>query len=119
MAWPRDAYVGQKVVFIGPPEDTGTRGWGYECGAVMPEPSRVYTVRSVWIAPKGRCMGRPVFRLVECDNSHMPKVCGEEPGFDARQFIPIDSAKKKSARAVRALLDDIVDAPPLVPEDAL
>lgn len=80
--------VGQHVVCVDD-ESTpkyGLRGYLYVGGLDGLKAQRVYTLRSVFICPRHNTV---CVRLQEITRSEMPGFPGEEAGFDARRFRPL------------------------------
>lgn len=81
--WPRDAYVGQRVVCI-------ADGWpqAYRViGLILPRKGTVYTVRHVEVYDG--CVG---VHLSEIKNRPRPSD-GRETLFDAHAFKPVDESR--------------------------
>lgn len=117
MAWPHDAYVGQRIVCVHIPDDYPKRARLNLCA--IPSVGEKYTVRAIECVDDVVCL-----TLVEIVNRSGPWVLGdgtltnEEPAFRAVLFRPIDPASKKADRGVARLRSFLKDAKQPVEEEA-
>lgn len=85
--WPRDAYVGQRVVCIdsdwGPYEATATK-----LGCKLPTENTVYTIREIVAV-----LTDVGIRLEEIVNPKVSEYGRYEPFFNAEQFKPVDESR--------------------------
>ena len=95
MSWPRDAYVGQKVVCL---EENASLYCICGCGVRSPEAKTVYTISKVWLGKYDQ-IG---IDLIEYP---APNDSPHNPFWNALAFRPVQGAEKGMG-VLRGILKD-------------
>lgn len=102
--WPRDAYVGQRVVCVdgrfGVPDRVVSA-----LGCAFPKKGTVYTIRSVEAFEEGIGL-----TFVELVNPHVAEHGTCEPTFATAQFKPVDETCLDIFREMLIDNKDLIDA---------